>query len=117
MTTATATMAAPQASPTLDRIALWLLLLFVASLQMSIFAAGILLSLMLVCWVALLIRDRERPSAPEFVLPLVVYAVLTLISSAFAIEPWESFKDDKQLIYLAVVPAAVYHLARGKRAR
>jgi putative inorganic carbon (hco3(-)) transporter len=116
MTTATATMAAPQASPTLDRIALWLLLLFVASLQMSIFAAGILLSLMLVCWVALLIRDRERPSAPEFVLPLVVYAVLTLISSAFAIEPWESFKDDKQLIYLAVVPAAVYHLARGKRA-
>jgi putative inorganic carbon (hco3(-)) transporter len=116
MTTATATMAAPHASPTLDRIALWLLLLFVASLQMSIFAAGILLSLMLVCWVALLIRDRERPSAPEFVLPLVVYAVLTLISSAFAIEPWESFKDDKQLIYLAVVPAAVYHLARGKRA-
>ena len=116
MTTATVTMAAPQASPTLDRIALWLLLLFVASLQMSIFAAGILLSLMLVCGVALLIRDRERPSAPEFVLPLVVYAVLTLISSAFAIEPWESFKDDKQLIYLAVVPAAVYHLARGKRA-
>lgn len=116
MTTATATMAAPQSSPTLDRIALWLLLLFVASLQMSIFAAGILLSLMLVCWVALLIRDRERPSAPEFVLPLVVYAVLTLISSAFAIEPWESFKDDKQLIYLVVVPAAVYHLARGKRA-
>ena len=116
MTTATATMAAPQASPTLDRVALWLLLLFVASLQMSIFAAGILLSLMLVCWVALLIRDRERPSLPEFVLPLVVYAALTLISSAFAIEPLESFKDDKQLIYLVLVPAAVYHLARGRRA-
>ena len=57
MTTATATMAAPQAPPTLDRIALWLLLLFVASLQMSIFAAGILLALMLVCWVVLLARD------------------------------------------------------------
>jgi O-antigen ligase len=116
MTTATATLAAPQAPPTLDRIALWLLLLFVASLQMSIFAAGILLALMLVCWVALLIRDRERPSAPAFVLPLAVYAVLTLISSAFAIDPWESFKDDKQLLYLFVVPSVVYHLARGKRA-
>ena len=33
MTTATATMTAPQAPPTLDRIALWLLLLFVASLR------------------------------------------------------------------------------------
>ena len=116
MTTATATMTAPQAPPTLDRVALWLLMLFVASLQMSIFAAGILLSLMIVCWVALLIRDRERPAVPDFVLPLAVYAVLTLISSAFALEPWESFKDDKQLIYLAIVPAAVYHLARGKRA-
>lgn len=117
MTTATATMTAPPpASPALDRIALWLLLLFVASLQMSIFAAGVLLSLMLVCWVALLVRDRERPAVPDFVLPLAVYAVLTLISSAFALEPWESFKDDKQLVYLAVVPAAVYHLARGRQA-
>ena len=74
MTTATATMTAPQAPPTLDRIALWLLLLFVASLQMSIFAAGILLALMLVCWVVLLVRDRERPAAPAFVIPLAVYA-------------------------------------------
>ena len=43
MTTATATMTAHHESPMLERIALWLLLLFVASLQMSIFAAGILL--------------------------------------------------------------------------
>jgi putative inorganic carbon (hco3(-)) transporter len=115
VTTATATMAAPQAPPTLDRLALVLLWLFVASLQMSIFAAGILLSLLLVCWVALLVRDRTRPSAPSFFLPLVIYAALTLISSAFSIEPWTSFADDKQLVYLVVIPV-VYDLARGKRA-
>jgi putative inorganic carbon (hco3(-)) transporter len=116
MTSATVAMAQSHPTPTLDRVAMWLLLLFVASLQMSIFAAGILLSLTLVCWVALLVRDREWPSAPPFLLPLVVYAALTLISSAFALEPWTSFKDDKQLIYFFVVPAAVYHLARGRRA-
>ena len=60
MTSATVTMAQPHPTPTLDRVATWLLLLFVASLQMSIFAAQILLTLMLVCWVALLIRDRAR---------------------------------------------------------
>jgi O-antigen ligase len=65
--------------------------------------------------VALLVRDRERPTAPAFLLPLVVYAALTLVSSAFSIEPWTSFEDDKQLVYLIVVPA-VYYLARGKRA-
>jgi O-antigen ligase len=116
MTTATATMAAPQASPTLDRLATWLLWLFVASLQMSIFAADILLSLLLVCWVALLIRDRARPSAPTFLIPLLVYGAMTLVSSAFALEPWTSLQDDKQLVYLLVVPM-VYDLARGRRAQ
>lgn len=115
MTTATVTMTAPQASPTLDRLATWLLWLFVASLQMSIFAADILLSLLLVCWVALLIRDRARPSAPTFLLPLIVYGVVTLLSSAFALEPWTSFQDDKQLVYLLIVPM-VFDLARGTRA-
>ena len=115
MTTATATLAAPQASPTLDRLATWLLWLFVASLQMSIFAADILLSLLLVCWVALLIRDHARPAAPTFLIPLIVYGAVTLVSSAFALEPWTSFQDDKQLVYLLVVPM-VFDLARGKRA-
>ena len=115
MTTATATMTAPEAPPTLDRVATWLLLLFVAALQMSIFAAGILLSLSLVCWGALLVRDRTRPSAPAFLLPLVAYGAVTLISSVFALEPWTSFQDDKQLVYLIVVPM-VYDLARGRRA-
>ena len=83
---------------------------------MSIFAADILLSLLLVCWVALLVRDRARPSAPAFLLPLLVYGGVTLLSSAFALEPWESFKDDKQLVYLVVVVPMVYDLARGRRA-
>jgi O-antigen ligase len=115
MTTATVTMAAPQESPTLDRLATWLLWLFVASLQMSIFAADILLSLLLVCWVALLVRDAARPSAPTFLVPLIIYGAITLASSAFALEPWTSFQDDKQLVYLLVVPM-VFDLARGKRA-
>ena len=83
MTSTTVTMAPPHPAPTLERIATWLLLLFVASLQMSIFAAQILLTLMLICWVALLARDRARPSAPAFLLPLLIYGVLTLVSSAF----------------------------------
>ena len=114
MTTATATLTAPQA-PTLDRVATWLLWLFVASLQMSIFAADVLLSLLLVCWVALLVRDRARASAPTFLVPLIAYGAVTLASSAFALEPWTSFQDDKQLVYLLIVPM-VFDLARGKRA-
>jgi O-antigen ligase len=115
MNTTTATLMAPTPTPALDKVTVWLLLLFVASLQMSIFAAQILLALMLVCWAALLVRDRVRPSAPAFFLPLVVYGVLTLLSSAFSLEPATSFIDDKQLVLFAVIPA-VYDIARGKRA-
>ena len=103
------------AAPGLDRFSALLLFAFVASLQFSIALANILLSAMLVCWVAMLIRDRRRPSAPAFFLPLAAYGALTLVSSAFSFDPTASFIDSKQLVLLAVVPA-LYDIARGHKA-
>lgn len=99
----------------LDRAAFWLLLAFVASLQLSIAAAGILLTAALLAWAALLARDRTRPSAPAFMLPLAIYAAATLVSAAFSIDPWTSIVDSKQLVLLLIVPM-VFHLARGRNA-
>lgn len=99
----------------LDGVAHGLLLGFVASLQVSIAVANILLAATLLCWVMLLVRDRVKPSAPRFFLPLVAYAGATLLSSAFSIDPRVSFVDDKQLVLFLIVPM-VYQLARGDRA-
>lgn len=99
----------------LDRLTFWLLLAFVASLQISIAAANILLTATLLGWVALLVRDRTRPAAPPFFLPLAAYAGITLVSSAFSLDPATSFVDNKQLVLFLIVPA-VYHLARGRDA-
>ena len=99
----------------LERAARWLLLAFVASLQLSIAAAGILLTASLLAWAALLIRDRVRPAAPGFMLPLAVYAGVTLVSAAFSLDPAASFVDSKQLVLLLIVPM-VYSLARGRNA-
>ena len=109
------TMPHARTTPGLDRIAVALLLGFVASLQLSIALADILLAAMLVTWVATLVRDRVRPSAPRFIVPLVAYAGVTLLASAFSVDPVTSFVDSKQLLLFAIVPA-VYDLARGKRA-
>ena len=113
----TATMAAIGARPAfgLDRAALWLLLGFVASLQISIAAAGILLTGALLAWAALLVRDRARPAAPAFMLPLILYAGATLASAAFSLDPMASFIDSKQLVLLLIVPM-VYQVARGRNA-
>jgi O-antigen ligase len=102
-------------APGLDRVTLWLLLAFVGSLQISIAVANILLAAMLVSWAVLLVREKVRPSAPRFFLPLAVYAGATLVSSAFSLDPAESFLDAKQLLLFLIVPA-VYHIARGRDA-
>jgi O-antigen ligase len=92
-----------------------LLLAFVASLHISIAAANILLSATALGWIVMMVRDRARLAAPAFFLPLVIYAVATLISSAFSSDRVTSFVDDKQLVLFAIVPL-VYSIARGRRA-
>jgi O-antigen ligase len=106
---------ATHTTPGLDRASAALLLGFVASLQVSIALANILLSATLVAWVATLARDRTRPMAPAFFVPLLAYAAVTLVASVFSLEPVTSLIDSKQLILLAIGPA-VYDLARGPRA-
>src|SRR5688500_1913221 len=101
--------------PGLERGAVALLLGFVASLQVSIALAQILLAATLVCWIALLVRDRTRPSAPAFFLPLAAYAGVTLVASALSVDPLASVFDSRQLLLFAIVPA-VYDIARGRRA-
>jgi O-antigen ligase len=100
---------------TLDRVTFWLLLAFVAALQMSIAAANVLLAMTAVCWATALVRERTWPAAPRFFIPLACYALATLVSSAFSFDPPASFVDDKQLVLFALVPL-VFDVARGRRA-
>ena len=115
MTATTLTAAQPRAAITLERVAFWLLLAFVASLQISIAAAHVLLTATLLAWTALLVRDRRLPRAPRFFIPLAGYAGLTLVASAFSLDPAISVVDSKQLLLFLIVPA-VFHIARGRNA-
>ena len=115
MTATTMTATHAPAAPGLERVTFWLLLAFVASLQVSIAAAGILLTGMLLAWAVLLVRERTRPAAPRFFLPLAIYAGATLVSTAFSLDPMTSFVDNKQLLLFLIVPA-VYQIARGRNA-
>jgi O-antigen ligase len=115
MNTATMSVDQQRDAPGLQQVTRWALLAFVASLQISIAAAGILLTLTLIGWVTLLVREKARPSAPAFFVPLIAYAALTLVATAFSVDPAASLIDNKQLLLFLVVPA-VFHIARGKHA-
>jgi len=82
------------------------------ALQFSIAVAQILLTVAVVCWLALIVIDRETIEVPRFAWPLALYAVLTFISTAFSPDPRTSLLADKQMILFLLVPL-VYRFATG----
>ncbi len=98
----------------LERAAFYSLLAFAVSMQFSIAAAGILLTVTGLLWAALVIRSHERIEVPRMFWPLAAYAGATLISSIFSIDPELSLVDSKQLVLFIIVPI-VYRLAAGRR--
>ena len=99
----------------LEHIGLWSLVGIVAAMQLSIAASQILLAVGAIAWLASHISRGERLEAPRFFWPLLAYAVCTLLSSGFSLDPAVSFTDSKQLVLLLLVPIT-YDLARGGRA-
>ena len=98
----------------LEKIACLSLFAFAAALQVSIAAADILLALTTVLWLGLIIRKRERIQVPPMFWPLAAYALATLISAIFSVDPHVSLVDSKQLVLLVIVPL-VYRLLPGRR--
>ena len=86
------------------------------ALQFSIAVAQILLTVSILCWLALIIVDRESVEIPSFAWPLVVYAALTLVSTAFSPDPRVSLMACKQMVLFLLVPL-VYRFARGGNAQ
>ena len=54
------------------------LLLFVGALQISIAISAILLTITLLLWLVLIIREKELPEFPIIFWPLLAYAAITL---------------------------------------
>ena len=98
----------------LERAAWLALLAFAASLQVSIFAAGVLLTLTAVLWLILVIRNGERVDVPRMFWPLAAYSAATVVSALFAVDREVSLLDLKQLVLFAIIPIA-YRLLPGKR--
>src|SRR6516162_11730445 len=85
------------------------------TLQFSIAVAQILLTVAVVCWIALVVLDRETIEIPSFAWPLGAYIAITLIATAFSPDPRTSLMASKQMVLFLLVPL-VYCLVTGERA-
>ena len=81
--------------------------------QISISVEQLFLAAGLVAWVVLLVTKRRRFVVPSFFWPLLVYAGLSLVSSARSVNPAMSFKNCRNLLLLLVVPMAVAAFKRA----
>ena len=100
----------------LEQVGVVALVAAAGAIQLSIAAGQILIAVAALCWVALLVTQRERVSVPRMFWPLAAYAALTLVSAAFSPQPRVSLVDCKQLVLFALVPIT-YRLLTGPRAQ
>jgi len=64
------------------------------------------LFLAVVFWAARVIKEKQRLSVPSFFLPLFIYAALSILSSAFSVNPAVSFRECRELGLYLIVPVA-----------
>jgi putative inorganic carbon (hco3(-)) transporter len=87
------------------RMALVGLAFTVAAVHFGIAVAEIMGAFTLTAWGVTLILEHRRPTAPAWMLPLLLYGAWALVSAAFSPDPASSFTDCKQLVLLLLVPA------------
>jgi O-antigen ligase len=75
------------------------------------------LTLALISLIILLIRKKLKLAFPAFFWPLLVYAGLSLVSSAFSVNPEMSLKDSRHLLLLLIVPIVYTAISRKEDLR
>jgi hypothetical protein len=104
---------------TIARASAFALLAALGAIQFSIAAGQILLGLAALGWLAssLSAPAGRRFAAPAFFVPLVLYAVWTLVATVFSRDPGASLEANKELLLLLVVPMVMTLLAGARAPR
>ena len=72
--------------------------------MVSISLSQIFISLSLIFWIIILIREKQKLIFPSFFWPLLVYAALSLVSSFLSVNPEMSLKDSRELLLFLIIP-------------
>jgi len=115
MTIAAASTTLPRRHAAIEQAGVLAVYGVAGALQFSIAAAQILLTVALICWIALVILDRETLEIPSFAWPLGAYIAITLVATAFSPDPRTSLMASKQMVLFLLIPL-VYRFVTGPRA-
>lgn len=72
--------------------------------MVSISLVQIFLFFSLICWIIILIQEKQKIQFPSFFWPLITYAVLSLVSAFLSVNPEISLKDSRELLLFLIIP-------------
>lgn len=99
----------------LERVAAGFLMASAGLTLFKLLPAQVCFGIAALLWLRIVSTDRRRLALPPFVWPLAGYAIWTILSAVFSIDPRASFIDLKQLVLFLMVPMTL-RLAGGDRA-
>ena len=102
-------------SSSLGRYAFFALAASLGFIQVGMAYGTTLFVVAALLWLTLLLRGAAQPPRPAFVLPLLIFAGLTIVSTAFSEDVLASLRRDRQLFWYFVIPVTM-GLAAGRRA-
>ncbi len=94
---------------------LWLFIsLYLLFSMISITISMLFLAVAFLFWLIRCFQKRQRPDFPGFFWPMIAYALLTLLSSFFSIDPAVSLADSRELLLFLVVPIVYMGISQEK---
>jgi O-antigen ligase len=91
----------------------WLFIsLYLLFAMISITVSMSFLAMAFFCWLIQCLQRRQWPDFPGFFWPLIAYALLTILSSFFSLDPAVSLLDSRQLLLFLVVPIVYGGISR-----
>jgi O-antigen ligase len=87
-----------------SNFAIYLLLGFLFSINLSIAAGYILFSLLLIVWIVSLLRGSRIPALPGYFKYFLIFIFFSLVSTLFSIDRIRSLKDNKEFFIFLLIP-------------
>ncbi len=93
----------------------YLLLIFLLLINLSIAGCYLIFIVLTIQLIVYLLKKGKFPPPPPYIYFFAVFIVLTLVSTLFAIDRWNSLKDNKELFIFLLIP--IFMLVINSRPR
>ena len=86
--------------------------IFLFSINFSIALCYIIFTLLLISSAVIFYREGRKPALPPYFKYLIFFALLTLVSTVFSVDPAASIEDNKELFVYLLIPVFILVLKR-----